>query len=121
MANRQGRIKAVIAKDVADILSFELKNSHVGIPSVNEVVVNDDYSLVKVYVSFIGSKYPLQNLDELNRCKGFVRSSLAKRLALRKAPDIAFVYDDRFEKADSLEKALAREEGQIQSAHQKGK
>ena len=48
MANRQGRVKAVIAKDISDILTFELKNGHVGMPSVNEVVVNDDYSLAKI-------------------------------------------------------------------------
>jgi len=120
MANRQGRVKAVIAKDISDILTFELKNGHVGMPSVNEVVVNDDYSLAKVYVSFIGAKYPLQNLDELNRCKGFVRSSLAKKLDLRKVPDLVFIYDDSFDKADSLEKALQKEDTQIKSAHKKG-
>ena len=77
MADRNGRIKAVIARNISDILMFELKNSHIGMPSVNEVIVANDYSFAKVYVSFLGAKYPLQNLAELNRCKGYVRSSLA--------------------------------------------
>jgi ribosome-binding factor A len=119
MANRPGRIKAVIAKDISEILMFEVKNPHIGMPSVNEVVVNDDYSLAKVYVSFIGSKYPMQNLEELNAVKGVVRSALAKKLDLRKVPELVFIYDDRFEKAESLEKALAKEEADI-AASKKG-
>jgi ribosome-binding factor A len=116
MANRQGRVKALIQKNISDILTFELKNSHVGLPSVNEVVVNDDYSVAKVYVSFIGAKYPRQNLIELNRCKGFVRSSLAKKMDIYKVPELVFIYDEQFEKAARLDEALKREEKNIEDA-----
>ena len=33
MANRQGRVKALIGKDISDILTFELKNPHIGMVS----------------------------------------------------------------------------------------
>lgn len=115
MADRQGRVKALIGRNISDILTFELKNKRIGIPSVNEIVVNSDNSLAKVYVSFIGAKYPRQNLEELNRCKGFVRSSLAKKLDLYKVPDIVFIYDDQFERAESLDKALEKEENELAS------
>ena len=110
MADRKGRLKALISRSISDILTFELKNKNVGIPSVNEVVINDDCSVAKVYVSFLGARYPKQNLDELNRCKGFVRSSLAKKLDVYKVPEIQFYYDDQFDKMDRLEAALKREE-----------
>jgi ribosome-binding factor A len=119
MANRQGRIKALIQKNLSDILTQELKNSHVGMPSVNDVVVNDDYSVAKVYVSFIGAKYPRQNLEELKRCKGFVRSSLAKKMDIYKVPDLVFIYDEQFEKAAKLDAALEREAKNIASAKKK--
>jgi hypothetical protein len=48
MANRQGRIKALIAKDISDILTFELKNPHIGMVSVNEVEVSLTPNLEKV-------------------------------------------------------------------------
>ncbi len=121
MADRKGRIKALIARNISDILTFELKNSHIGIPSVNEVDVNSDNSLAKVYVSFIGAKYPRQNLEELNRCKGFVRTSLAKKMDLWKVPDIVFVYDDQFDKAESLDRALAKEEKELRDLKQDDK
>jgi ribosome-binding factor A len=119
MADRKGRVKAVIGKDISDIVTRELKNPHLGLPSVNEVVVNDDYSVAKVYVSFIGAKYPRQNLEELERCKGAVRSALAKRLDIRKTPDIEFIYDERFERAERLEKALAKESEDLDALRQK--
>lgn len=109
MADRKGRVKALISRNISDILTFELKNPHIGMTSVSEVEVNDDYSLAKVYVSFIGAKYPRQNLAELNRCKGFVRSSLAKKMDIYQVPDLVFIFDDQFERADSLEKALQKD------------
>ena len=115
MADRKGRVKALISRNIGDILTYELKNPHVGMVSVNQVVVNDDYSLAKVYVSFIGAKYPHQNLDELTRCKGFVRSSLAKKMDIWKVPDIVFIYDDQFERAESLDKALKKEADSLAS------
>ncbi|MCI1244880.1 MAG: 30S ribosome-binding factor RbfA [Bacilli bacterium] len=120
MANRQGRVKALIQKNLSDILTRELHNPRVGLPSISEVAVNSDYSLAKVYVSFLGAKYPRQCLEELNRCKGYVRSSLAKKMDIYKIPDIVFVYDDQFDKAARLEEALAREEKSLKDA-KKGK
>ena len=117
MADRNGRIKAVIARNISDILMFELKNSHIGMPSVNEVIVSNDYSTAKVYVSFLGAKYPPQNLAELNRCKGYVRSSLAKKMDLRKVPELTFYLDDIFYKEERINAALKREEEQIEKAH----
>lgn len=113
MADRKGRVKALIARNISDILMFDLKNPHIGMPSVNEVEVNDDYSYAKVYVSFIGAKYPHQNLEELNRCKGVVRSKLSKKMDLWKVPEIVFIYDDQFDRVASLEKALKKEEEQL--------
>lgn len=114
MANRAGRIKSVIAKNISDIVTYELKNPHIGMCCVNEVSVNSDHSLAKVYVSFLGAKYPKQNLDELNRCKGVVRSSLAKKMDIYKVPDLLFVLDEQYDKVESLQKALDKEEDDLQ-------
>lgn len=116
MADRKGRVKALISRYISDILLFELKNKNVGMPSVNEVIVTDDYSLAKVYVSFLGAKYPHQNLEELNRCKGYVRSSLAKKMDIYKTPDIIFIYDEQFEKANRLDEAIKRGEETLENA-----
>lgn len=116
MANRPGRVKALIEKNLSDILTREIHNPRVGLVSVNEVSVNSDYSIAKVYVSFIGAKYPHQCLLELNKTKGYVRSSLAKKMDIYKVPELVFVYDEQFERAASLDAALEREKKSIEEA-----
>ncbi|HBB05627.1 MAG TPA: 30S ribosome-binding factor RbfA [Firmicutes bacterium] len=116
MANRNGRVKALIARNIMDILTFELKNRALGLPSVNEVDVNSDNSLAKIYVSFLGSKNPKKNLEELNRCKGYIRSSLAKKMDVYKVPELLFIYDSRFDEAEHLDAILKKEEEEIENA-----
>lgn len=114
--NQKERIKALIDKNIRTVLMMELKNPKVGVPMVNEVVVSNDYQLCTVYVSFFGNKYPKQAFDELLRCKGAVRSLLAKRLDIYKCPDIKFIYDDQFDKGDNIDRLLAKEAEDIENA-----
>lgn len=111
--NSGARLSSLIARLIPEIILRDIKNPHVGLVSVNEVRVNSDHSLAKVYVSFLGAKYPKQNLEELEAVKGLVRSRLSKKLGIYKVPEIHFVLDESFDAAESLEKALEREEADL--------
>ena len=115
MADRHARVKALIERNIRDIVAFEIKNPKLGFVTVNEVEVYDDFSGAKVYVSFLDGKYPRQKLAELSKCAGFVRSSLAKKMDIYKVPRIIFVYDEASEKATRLDEALAREAEELDS------
>lgn len=108
MASRTERIQSIIAKNISEIITFELKNPHIGFVTISEVKVSKDFSIAKVYVSFLTSKHPEKNLEELNKSKGYIRSSLAKKIDIRKTPDIVFVLDETYEKAAQLEEAIKR-------------
>jgi ribosome-binding factor A len=113
MANRKERIATLIDKNIRDIIQFEVKNDKIGFISVTDVVTSTDFSYTKVYVSFLGAKYPHQNLEELEKAKGFIRSSLAKKLDIRKVPELTFYLDDTFDKIEQLENALKKDEIKI--------
>ena len=113
MADRTQRIQSIIGKNISEIIQFELKNPRIGFCTVSEVWVSSDFSYARVYVSFLGSKYPKQNLEELNKTKGYVRSSLAKKLDIRKTPEITFYLDESFQKAERLDEVLRKEKEQI--------
>ena len=113
MSSKQLRIKSLISRNLMDIVHRELKNPHIGMVSVNDVVVNDDYSLATVYVTFLGAKYPKQHLAELKKTEGYVRSSLAKKIDLYKVPVVNFELDETFFAGERLEEALRREEEQL--------
>lgn len=115
MADRHKRIQALVSRNVADIVQFEVKKPSIGLVSVNEVVVYDDLSQANVYVSFLDPRGSHNKLEELQRTEGFVRSSLAKKLDIYKVPRIKFLLDETALKAKSLDEALAREAEQLSS------
>lgn len=109
------RLKSVYARHIAEIVQKEVKGRYIGLVSVNEVVVNEDNSLCKVYVTFLGAPHPHKAMEELKNSEGFVRSRLAKKVSVYKVPEIRFVYDESFDRADRIEAALRREEESLQS------
>ena len=113
MADRKARIQTIIKKNISEIIQYELKNPRIGFVNVSDVNVSSDFSYAKVYVSFLGSKYPKQNLEELNKTKGYVRSSLAKKLDIRKTPEISFHLDESFMKQDRIEELLRKEQADL--------
>lgn len=115
MADRHNRIKALIARNVSEIVMFELKNKSIGMVSVNDVEVYDDFSQANVYVTFMDTHNQKRRLEELERTEGYVRSSLAKKMDTYKVPRIKFKLDESYFKAKSLEEALEREEKQLES------
>ena len=115
MADRVERIKTIIGKNISDIIQFELRNPKIGFCTVKEVWVSADFSYARVYVTFLGTKYPHQNLEELNKCRGFVRSSLAKKIDIRKTPNIEFLLDETDEKASKIDEILKKEQEKLDS------
>ncbi len=114
MADRTQRIQSIIGKNISEIIQFELKNPRIGFCTVSEVWVSSDFSYARVYVTFLGAKYPKQNLEELNKTRGYVRSSLAKKIDIRKTPEITFYLDETYEKMNRLDEVLKKESEQLQ-------
>lgn len=110
MANKKNRIATLIQKNISDIIQFQMKNPNIGFITVTDSRVNDDNSLAKIYVSFLGVPDSLNRLEELKKAKGFIRTELAKRMDIYKVPELVFILDDTYEKAQHLEELLAKEE-----------
>lgn len=97
--SRVDKLDSLLQKEISSIIQFDLNNPEIGFATVSEVRVSPDLSKARVYVSFFGKNY---GIAALKKSKGFVRSELAKRLKLRKIPDIEFVVDDTLEKVDRI-------------------
>jgi len=121
MADRKLRIQSLIGKNLSEIIQFEVKNPKIGFCTVSEVEVSSDFSYAKVYVTFLGAKYPKQNLEELNKVKGFVRSSLAKKMDIRKTPEISFYLDETYERSERINELLKKEASEIEAMKKNNK
>lgn len=102
---KQEKLAVQIQKFITDIIQFELKTNDLGIVTVTRVKVSDDNSWAKVFVSFL-DKDREKKLEVLKECKPFIRTSLAKKLTIRRTPDILFVLDDSWEKGEHIENII---------------
>lgn len=108
MSVKQERLASIFAKEITNIINFDLKNPSVTMVSVTRVTVSKDLNFSKIYVSIIDQKAKHSAIEALNKSKGFIKSELAKRLSIRKIPDLLFIYDDTLDKAQRIEDIINR-------------
>lgn len=103
----------LVKKNVSEILQFEVKNAGIGFVTVTDCKLSQDYQNAKIFVSFMGSKNPKQNLEALNNAKGYIKTSLAKKLDIWKVPQLCFVLDESIEQFEHISKVLAEEQKEL--------
>ena len=76
MKYRNDKVAVSVQKYVSDIIQFKVKNKDLGICSVTHCEVTSDYSLARLYISFLGNRKKkwknykeLKGLLELNYLK----------------------------------------------------
>ncbi len=107
MTMKKDRIEAIIQKEVSSIIQMELKDPKIGFITITDVTVTNDLSIAKIYVTFLGQQARIDaGMRALERSKGFIRSLLAKRMTIRKVPQLIFVYDESLEKGNKIEKII---------------
>ena len=102
---KQEKLAVDIQRYISEIIQFEMGHINVGMVTVTKVKVSDDNSWAKVYVSFL-DKDRERKLEALKNAKWLIRSELAKRLTIRKTPDINFVLDDSYQKGEHIEEII---------------
>ncbi len=106
---RMGRIDHELQRELARLISTELKDPRLGFTTVTRVEITNDLQRARVYVSIIGDRHVAkQSLIALESAKGFLRGELGHAVALRHTPELEFVEDRSTEKAIELSKVLAR-------------
>ncbi len=106
MANKQKRIASLIQKNISDIILFEIKNPLMKLVSVNYVDVSNDDSIAKIYVTHLEKNKAKEAVETLNRLKGVIRSSLSKKLDIYRTPELIFILDDTYDKAEHIEELI---------------
>lgn len=107
MSVKAEKIAGIIQKEVSEIIQFQLKDPKVGFITVTDVTVTNDLSIAKIYVSFLGQK-PREEagMKALARSRGYIRSELAKRIKMRKVPELHFLIDNSLEKGNRIANIL---------------
>ena len=107
MANtrRVEKFAALIRREISQLLMSGIRDEKIQktIVSITEVEVSNDLQYCKVFVSLLGEKSLKEEvLSALEASSGFVKGELARRLKMRRAPEIVFKLDKGMEKGSSV-------------------
>ena len=80
--------------------------------TIPEVAMTPDLRHATVYVMPLGGKDGRAVLDALNRNKKYMRGVVAKKINAKFAPDLHFRIDERFDRADEIDRLLKQPEVQ---------
>jgi len=108
MSIKQERIAGRIRQILSQLLLREVSDPRLQGLTVTEVDIDIELTFARVYVNALGEEDRQQEiLQALGHAKGFLRREVGKRLQLRTTPDLAFVWDGRFDRAEHIEKLIA--------------
>lgn len=105
MSIQHKRKESLYFKAIAEIIHDKVTNANVSDVTVTDVSLSNDGSVLKVYVTFLGSKE--KSLQGLENAKGFIRSELAKYGSQRIVPNLVFKYDNTADNATRIDEILA--------------
>lgn len=94
MAYRIERIEKIIERELVSIL-FDSSNNKLKFVSITKVSLTNDLSIATVYYTVLGNEGEINSTKEdLEKAKGYLRSTLARKLDLRKTPELRLKYDE---------------------------
>jgi ribosome-binding factor A len=104
---RTQRIEAEIQRVLAALIAREVKDPRVGNVTVTAVSMAADKSSARIFFTpFASSNPPEQVRLGLTHAAGYLRGELGRRLGLRHAPRLEFVFDASVEGAERLTRLI---------------
>ena len=104
MARRIERVNNLIRQEISELLRRHVKDPRLSnFITVTAVTTTADLKHARIFVSHIGSaEQKAATMSGLAAASGFLRKELARRLELRRVPELSFQWDDSIERGDHL-------------------
>jgi ribosome-binding factor A len=100
---RLRKIESELQRVLAELIAREVKDPRVGNVTITGVRLAPDKATAKIFYAPFASTHPREEVQSgLGRAAGFLRGEVGRRLGLRHAPRLDFVFDDTPEKAARL-------------------
>lgn len=107
------RLAEVLKEELSHLFQKGIKDPRISYFAITDIEVSGDLKVAKIYVTTIGDKNKPETLMAgLEQATGFLRTELGKRLSLRYAPELRFLYDNSIERSSRIYKLLNEIKGQ---------
>jgi len=103
---RSDRVADLIREEVAKMFRNDIADPRVKGVTITDVKVTPDLMTARIYYVSREKKAVKLTTEGLNKVKGYVRKELAKRIEMRRVPELEFFYDEIFENGMHFEEVL---------------
>ncbi|MDA3931553.1 MAG: 30S ribosome-binding factor RbfA [Tenericutes bacterium] len=92
-----------VQRALSDILQNDIKDKLAFI-TITDVKITNELSYMYAYYTVYGSEEDVVNTKEtLERANGFIKNQIAKRVKMRKVPELVFKYDKSYETGNRVD------------------
>jgi len=108
MAYKRERLEKIIEREIGSMILFDVKDERIQYATITNVNLTGDLSIATIYFTVFGNENQIDNTAKaLFEAKGFIRSLLAKRMTVKKVPDLIFKYDNSYENGKKIDEILS--------------
>jgi len=105
-SSRSGRLSDLLHRELSKLIRDECTDPRLGMVTISGVVVTDDLSFARVFITVLEDEKQECSLEALNHAAGFFRTQLSKHLTLRIVPRLRFIYDDSLRTGSRMDQLL---------------
>jgi|SRR6266508_2610107 len=105
--SRPERIGDQIREELSELLARHVKDPGIGFITITHVKVSPDLQIARAFYTLLGDeKQKQETAKALTRALPFLRRQIAGRLRLRRAPELAFQFDQTIERHARIEQLI---------------
>ena len=105
--SRSDRVAGQIQKVLSDILKTRVRDPRITMTTITGVKMSSDLRIARIYFTTPGGQTGRNEAAKGFECAvGFVKRTLARRLALKYMPDLKFFYDESFDYGTHIDSLL---------------
>lgn len=103
---KSDRLETLVQRAFTDIVRKEIKDD-LGFVTVTDVKMTNELSFMTIFYTVLGGDKEKQRTAEtLERAKGFIKNQIAKRVKMRKVPELLFKYDTSIDKGQKIDQII---------------
>lgn len=101
---RSRRMAEQIRRELDEVIREDVDDPRVGSVTLSEVQVSRDLGQAEIYISVLGAEAEEVRacVEVLNQAHGFLRSRVARKIRVKRMPQLRFVHDTAFDRAARL-------------------
>jgi ribosome-binding factor A len=108
MGFKQERTSGQIRKILSQLILREVADPRLHGITITDVEIDPELLFAKVYVNALGEEErEPEVMVALEHAKGFLRREVARRVKLRKAPELIFRWDESLERSERINALLS--------------